>query len=91
MRGTNRPGKRPRVSSNAERRLRRVATLALDMEEPLREAKAYVRALMLVSWGLMGPGPNDDARAIDAVAGAAAARLEDLERQWNGIWAAVRR
>lgn len=83
------PGKQPRAPTNAER-LRRIGVLALDMEEPLRDATAYVRALMLVSWGLMGPGPNEDERAIHAVASAAAFCLEDLERKWDGIFASLR-
>ena len=82
------PRKRPRAPGKT---LAKVRALAIAMEEPLYGARDYVRALMLIGWGLMGPGPNEDERAIDAVARAAARELEILERQWDGIFKALRR
>jgi hypothetical protein len=83
------PGKVPRAPTAAAT-LRKVKDIAFDMEQPLHDAADYVRALMLVGFGMMGPGPNEDERAIVALADSAADRLDAVEQSWNAIRNATR-
>lgn len=83
------PGKVPRAPTAATA-VRKIKAIVFDMEEPLEDASNYAHALMLIGLGMMGAGPNQDERAIVAIASAAADRLETVDRRWNAILNAIR-
>ncbi len=82
------PGKRPRA--NADAILRKVLSLALDMEEPLRDAERFLRALRLIGYGML-MDDNDDGGAIVAIAGEAAGRVEAVREAWEELTRAAQR
>ncbi len=77
------PGKRPRATADPV--LRKVLSLALDMEEPLRDAERFLHALRLIGHGMLMDDDNDGG-AIVAIAAEAVARVEVMRERWDGIF-----
>ena len=77
-------GKRPRAPETPVRRLKKIKSLSFDMEEPLTDALNYVRALGLIGSG-MAAHYDDTGEPIAAIARAAAGRLDDLKKAWEGM------
>jgi hypothetical protein len=64
---------------------RKLLSLALDMEVPLREASDAVHALRLMGYGLEGQGYSPEGRAIADVAWTACQRLDALDDVWRRL------
>jgi hypothetical protein len=84
MRRKRSPAKR--IAAGAA--LKKVCALAFDMEEPLNDARDYVRALRLIGDGLIAVH-DDDGRAVLTCATAAMDRLDAITEQWRGICKAL--
>jgi hypothetical protein len=63
----------------------KLSSVALDMEEPLREASAAAHALCLMGFGLEGQGHSNEGRAILDVASTACQRLNTLDDVWRRL------
>jgi hypothetical protein len=63
----------------------KLSSVALDMEEPLREASDAVHALCLMGFGLEGQGHGNEGRAILDVASTACQRLDALDDVWRRL------
>jgi hypothetical protein len=63
----------------------KLSSVALDMEEPLREASAAAHALCLMGFGLEGQGHSNEGRAILDVASTACQRLDALDDVWRRL------
>jgi hypothetical protein len=81
--------KRSRAQETAKSRLKKVASLALEMEVPLNDATDLVHALRLIGDGMIA-GHNDNGRPINALAWSALHRLEALRSTWIAIHKAAR-
>jgi hypothetical protein len=77
-------GKRLRVK-NAEKSLAKVRALALDMEEPLTEAAAFLVALQLIGYGLSANRDNGG-DAVSTIARATSERLDALKDLWDRMF-----
>ncbi len=64
---------------------RKLSSIALDMEVPLREASDAVHALSLMGYGLEGQGYSNEGRAIVDVAWTASQRLDALDDAWRSL------
>jgi hypothetical protein len=64
---------------------RKLSSVALGMEVPLREASDAVHALRLMGYGLEGQGSSNDGRAIADVAWTACQRLDALDEAWRRL------
>jgi len=64
---------------------KKLSSVALDMEVPLREASDAVHALRLIGYGLEGQGYNNEGRAIADVAWTACQRLDALDDVWRRL------
>ena len=82
-------GKRLRVKK-AEKSLAKVRALALDMEEPLTEAAAFLVALQLVGYGLSANRDNGG-DAVSTIARATSERLDVLRDLWDRMFGPVKR
>lgn len=69
----------------ASRTAKKLVSLALDMEVPLREASDAVHALRLMGYGLEGQGYSPEGRAIADVAWTACQRLDELDDAWRSL------
>jgi CRISPR/Cas system-associated endonuclease Cas1 len=78
------------AQSKATKSLERVCSLTLDMEEPLRDATAFVLALRLIGQGLLAHD-NEEGRAVAAIAWAASDRLDALKQTWDRTYKATRK
>ncbi len=78
------PGKRLRAKATAKVLLAEVVHRAFDLETPLTDTRHLVAALRMIGDGMVADN-NDEGLPIAAVARAASARLDDLERVWLGI------
>ena len=81
------PARRKRAgrTMRASRTAKKLVSLALDMEVPLREASDAVHALRLMGYGLEGQGYNNEGRAIADVAWTACQRLDALDDVWRRL------
>jgi len=84
---SKRAGKRPRAS---KARSRRIVSLALDFEEPLREAREFVQALILIGRGIM-MDDDDEGCAVVAAAWETSRRLDALRAAWDALFAAAKK
>lgn len=82
MRATKLTASRPGAKTSAVVKL---SSVALDMEEPLREASAAAHALCLMGFGLEGQGYSTEGRAILDVASTACQRLDALDDVWRRL------
>jgi hypothetical protein len=82
MRAAKRSAGKPRAKTSAATKL---SSVALDMEEPLREASAAAHALCLMGFGLEGQGYSNEGRAILDVASTACQRLDALDEVWRRL------
>lgn len=83
MPGTRRAPRKPlRAPSSTKALLEEFHERVLDLEEPLADATRLVQALRMIGDGMECDGADEGA-SIAEVARAAAARLEDLKREWN--------
>ncbi len=84
--------RRSKAPSRASKPSARAAiiSLALDMEEPLHDARALVHALRLIGHA-MADFHGDEGLPIVTVASAASERLDALSTAWNGIIEASRK
>jgi hypothetical protein len=73
---------KPSAKTSAAKRL---SSVALDMEVPLREASDAVHALSLMGYGLEGQGYSNEGRAIVDVAWTASQRLDALDDVWRSL------
>jgi hypothetical protein len=73
---------RPKAKTAAAKKL---SSVALDMEEPLREASDAAHALCLMGFGLEGQGHSNEGRAILDVASTACQRLDALDEVWRRL------
>ena len=75
-----------RLRAQAPRRLKpsKILALALDMEEPLTDALAYVQALHLIGYGLW-TDRDSNGRSIVTVARAASEQLESIREIWDRV------
>jgi len=65
--------------------VRKLSSVALDMEVPLREASDAAHALRLIGYGLEGRGYSNEGRAIADVAWTACQRLDALDDVWRRL------
>jgi hypothetical protein len=63
---------------------KKLLALALDMEEPLNEAREAVHALRLMGHGLTQLCGEDEAGALAATAWTACQRLDAVRQIWRG-------
>jgi hypothetical protein len=82
MRAAKRSAGKPNAKTPAAKKL---SSVALDMEVPLREATDAVHALRLMGYGLEGQGSSDNGRAIADVASTACQRLDALDDVWRRL------
>src|ERR1051326_3000448 len=82
MRTAKSAARKPNAKTPAARKL---SSLALDMEVPLREASDAVLALRLIGYGLEGQGHSAEGRAIADVAWTACQRLDALDDVWRSL------
>ncbi len=68
---------------------KRILSRALDIEEPLREARDFIHALQQIGNGVMSMS-EDEGRPIVAVARAAGERLDRLHEAWVDLVRAAR-
>jgi hypothetical protein len=87
-----RSGRTTRAAKQAARKssakmpaAKKLSSIVLDMEVPLREASDAVHALRLMGYGLEGQGSSDDGRAIADVAWTACQRLDALDDVWRSL------
>ena len=80
MPGTARAPRRGRVASASEPE-HPATTLAIKMHEPMEEALALLRALVLVGHGMTEVG-HDDANVVLTLARAASERLDQIDDAW---------
>lgn len=73
---------RQRLPDKTDAALRRFVSLALEMEEPLRDADRFLRALRLVGYGL-SQDDEDEGGAILALAFEAGKRVEQVRVAWE--------
>jgi hypothetical protein len=78
------PGKRLRAK-DARKSLAKVRALALDMEEPLTEAAAFLVALQLIGYGLSANRDNGG-DAVSTIARATSERLDALKDLWDRMF-----
>jgi hypothetical protein len=57
-----------------------------DMETPLHEVGALLRALDLMGAGMRGRGDEDGGESVSVVADCALDRLNLLKKQWNRVF-----
>ncbi len=57
-----------------------------DMETPLNEVGALLRALELMGAGMRGRGDEGSGEAVSVVADCALDRLNVLKKQWNTVF-----
>jgi hypothetical protein len=81
--------RRSRAQQTAKSRLKKVASLALEMEVPLNDATDLVHALRLIGGG-MTAGHDDGGRPINALAWSALHHIETLRIAWKAIHKAAR-
>ena len=77
-------GKRLRVK-DAQKSLAKIRGLALDMEEPLTEAAAFLVALQLIGYGLSANRDNGG-DAVSTIARATSERLDALRDLWDRMF-----
>jgi hypothetical protein len=82
MRAAKRAAGKPSAKTSAAKKL---SSVALDMEVPLREASDAVHALRLMGYGLEGQGYSNEGRAIADVAWTACQRLDALDDVWRRL------
>lgn len=82
MRAAKPAARKPSPKTSAARKL---SSVALDMEEPLREASDAAHALRLMGFGLEGQGYSNEGRAILDVASTACQRLDALDEVWRRL------
>jgi hypothetical protein len=82
MRAAKPSARKPSVKTSAAKKL---SSVTLDMEVPLREASDAVHALRLMGYGLEGQGSSTDGRAIADVAWIACQRLDALDDVWRRL------
>jgi hypothetical protein len=82
MRAAKPSAGKPSAGTSAAKKL---SSVALDMEVPLREASDAVHALRLMGYGLEGQGYSSDGRAIADVAWTACQRLDALDDVWRRL------
>jgi hypothetical protein len=78
------PGKRLRVK-DARKSLAKIRSLALDMEEPLTEAAAFLVALQLIGYGLSANHDNGG-NAVSTIARTTLERLDVLRDLWDRMF-----
>ena len=78
------PGSRPCAKATAKVLLERAVHRAFDLETPLTDTRHLVQALRMIGDGMVADC-NDEGLPIAAVARAASAHLDELERVWMGI------
>jgi hypothetical protein len=82
VRAAKPPAGKPSAKMPAAKKL---SSIALDMEVPLREASDAVHALRLMGYGLEGQGSSNEGRAIADVAWTACQRLDALDDVWRRL------
>jgi hypothetical protein len=82
MRTAKSAARQPSAKTPAARKL---SSIALDMEVPLREASDAAHALRLMGYGLDGQGHSNEGRAIADVAWTACQRLDALDDVWRRL------
>jgi len=80
MPGTARAPKRGRVASASEPEHPATA-LAIEMHQPMADAPALLRALVLVGHGMSELG-HDDAQVVLTLARAASERVDRIDEAW---------
>jgi len=78
---------RSRGRSEAARE--KLRDLVFDMEEPLRHAEAFLRAIELMGAGMRGRNGEGDAEAFEVAAMAALNCLDAVKTRWDGVFQAV--
>ncbi len=76
---------KPRTRAIDDSARRKLHEAIQNMEEPLWQAAAFVRALELVGAGVQSRNGDADGEAICVVASEALERLEMLEKHWNSM------
>ena len=69
---------------------RRIVSLVLDFEEPLREACEFTQALVLIGRGIM-MDHDDDGCAVVAAAWETSRRLDALRAAWDALFEAAKK
>ncbi|HEY4942964.1 MAG TPA: hypothetical protein VII56_16165 [Rhizomicrobium sp.] len=68
------------------RKREKVRDALFDMETPLNEVEALLRALDLMGAGMKGRGDEGGGEAVAVVADCALDRLNALKKKWNTVF-----